>query len=123
MSDILKKKRKRPVTTPLTTDYTTADFDAPVDADPCAANTIDFPHANGQLDYLATHTMPWLIYTSGIFSSTSGAPIAIPNVPMPGHRAALARTPLLRYISGAGRHGLSLQVSCAHQNEGFTLTG
>ena len=37
----------RPVTAPLTTDYTAADFDAPAGADPRAANTIDSPHANG----------------------------------------------------------------------------
>ena len=34
-----------------------------------------------------------------------------------GHRAALART--MRYISGAGRHGLSY----TRQSGGFTLTG
>ena len=103
------------MTTPLTTDYTAADFDAPAGADPFAANTIDFPHANGQLGYLATYTMPWLLGAFDIFSSTSGPSVAIPDAPMPRHCAALART--LRYIIGAGRHGLSY----IRQSEGFTL--
>jgi hypothetical protein len=107
----------RPVTTPLTTDYTAADFDAPAGADSNAANTIDFPHVNGQLGYLATHTMPWLLYAFGIFSSTSRPSVAIPDAPMPGHRAALART--MRYIKGAARHGLLY----TRQRKGFTLTG
>ena len=107
----------RPVTTPVTTDYTAADFDAPAGADPCAANTIDSPHVNGQLGYLATHAMTWLLYAFGIFSSTSRPSVTTPDAPMPGHRAALART--LRYISGAGRHGLSY----TRQSEGYTLTG
>ena len=58
------------MTTPPTTDYTAADFDAPAGADSNAASTIDFPHVNGQLGYLATHTVPWLLYAFGIFSST-----------------------------------------------------
>ena len=37
---------RRPVTMPLTTGHTAADFDAPAGADPNAANTIDFPHVN-----------------------------------------------------------------------------
>ena len=58
----------RPVTIPLTTDCTAVGFDAPAGADPNTVNTIDFPHANGQLSYLATHTMPWLFYAPGLFS-------------------------------------------------------
>ena len=106
----------KPVTTPLTTDYTAADFDAPAGADPNAANSIDFPRVNGQLGYLATHTMPWLLDAFGLFSSTSRQSVAIPKAPMPGHRAALART--LRYISGAGRQGLTYA-----KQKSFNLTG
>ena len=51
----------RPVMTPPTTDYTAVDFDTPVGADQNANSTIDFPHANGQLSYLATHTMQWML--------------------------------------------------------------
>ena len=105
------------MTTPLTADYAAADFDAPAGADPCAANTIDSPHVSGQLGYLATHAMPWLLYAFGISSSTSRPPVAIPGTQMPGYCAALTRT--LRYISGAGRHGLSY----TRQSEGFTPTG
>ena len=78
---------------------------------------IEFSHVNGQLGYLATHTMPWLLYAFGIFSSTSRPSVAIPDAPMPGHHAALART--MRYISGAGHHGLSY----TRQSEGFAITG
>ena len=65
-----------------TTDYTAVDFDAPACADSNPANTIDFPHVNGQLGYLATHTMPWMRYAFGIFSSTSRPSVAIPDAPM-----------------------------------------
>ena len=106
---------RRPATTPITTDYTAVDFDAPAGADPNAVSTIDFPHVNGQLGYLATHTMPWLLYAVCIFSSTSRPPAAIPDAPIPGHRATLART--IRHTNGAGRHG----SPHTRQSEGFTL--
>ena len=61
--------------------------------------------------------MQWVLYASCIFSSTSRPSVTIPNAPMPGHRAALART--LRYIIGARRHGLSH----TRQSKGFTITG
>ena len=65
----------------------------------------------------ATRTIQWLLYTPGLFSSISGPSVAIPDAPMPGHRATLART--IRYISGAGRHGLSY----TRQSAGYTITG
>ena len=89
----------RLVTTPLTTDYTAADFDAPAGADPNTANSIDFPHANGHLGYLAMYTAQWLFYALGSFSSKSRPSAVIPGASMPGHRTALA--PTLRYINGA----------------------
>ena len=60
----------RPVMTPLTMDYTAADFDAPAGADPhrqhdrfsARQRTARLPR------YLATHTMQWLLYAFGIFS-------------------------------------------------------
>ena len=81
----------RPRTTPLTTDYTAADFEAPAGADPNTAKIIDFPHANGHLGYLTTHTVPWLLYAPGFFSSTSRLSAAIPDAPISGHRVTLAR--------------------------------
>ena len=62
---------RRPMATPLTTDDTAADFDASKGTDPNTANTLEFPHVSEQLGYSATHTMPWLLYASGVFSSTS----------------------------------------------------
>ena len=52
----------RPVTTPLIAAYTAAGFGAPAGADPCTANTIDFPHVNGRVGYLVAHTMLWLLH-------------------------------------------------------------
>ena len=61
----------RLMTPPFTADYTAADVYAPAGADQNAARTIYFPRTNGQLGYLATHTIPRLLCTSGLFSSTS----------------------------------------------------
>ena len=57
--------------TPLTTDYTAADFDAPAGADPNAVSALDFSHANRKLEYLAGNTLPELLYAPGMLSSTS----------------------------------------------------
>ena len=60
-------------------DYTAANLGASTGTDINAASMTDFPHVNGQLGYLATHTIPWLMYASGLFSSPSRPSAAIPN--------------------------------------------
>ena len=80
------------MTMSLTTAYTGADFDAPAGVDPCAPNTIDLPHVNGQVGCLAAHTMLWLLCVYSILPPTSRTPVAIPDTPTPEHRAAMSRT-------------------------------
>jgi hypothetical protein len=105
----------KPACTPLTTDFTAADRDAPAGAEAGAAARIDFRHANGQVGYVATRTIPSLLFAFGILASVACPSAAVPDAPAPGHRAALGRT--LRYMQGAIGEGLRF----AHNNTGFSL--
>ena len=105
----------KPACTPLTTDFTAADRDAPAGADAGAAARLDFRHANGQVGYVAGRTLPGLLFAFGVLSCVACPSAAIPDAPAPGHRAALGR--VLRYMSGVIGFGLRF----AHNATGFTL--
>jgi hypothetical protein len=104
-----------PACTPLTTDFTAADRDAPRGADAGAAARLDFRHANGQVGYVASRTMPGLLFAFGVLSCVASPTAAVPDAPAPGHRAALGR--VLRYMHGTVGAGLRF----AHAATGFRL--
>ena len=114
----------KPTAAPLITGYIAADFDVPAGAGSSAASASrsapDFPGANGQLGYLATHTILWLIYAAGLFPPTSWPSIAIPGAPMPGHCAALART--IRTSAAQDTAGFRTHTSARDSHQRATAT-
>ena len=101
--------------TPLTTDFTTTDRDAPAGADAGAAARLDFRHANRQVGHVTAHTLPGLLSAFGVLSCVACPSATTPDAPAPVHRAALGR--VLRYMSGVIGFGLRF----AYVTTGFTL--
>ena len=75
--------------TPLTTNYTVANFDAPAGAHPNTRWIFRTPMGN---PVISRRTQYCGYYASGLHSSTSRPSVAIQDAQMPGHRAAFADT-------------------------------
>ena len=96
-----------PVSAPLKNDWTAADTAAPPGG-VGKASKLDFARVLGCIGYLATCTMPWLLYAFGVLSAVAMPSAAFPEHPHAGARAALAR--VLRWVATYPHIGLTYVV-------------
>jgi len=98
------------VDSPLTTDWHIGHEEAPAGGTSrksAAWTPRQYLQALGAIGYLATRTMPWLLYAYGVLATVATPTKNRPDLPTAGARAALAR--VLRWVN-------------AHSNIGLTYT-
>ena len=84
------------VPTPVTVEL------SPLDVVPPASRTAE---VLGSVGYLATRTMPWLLFAFGMLATIARPSAAVPGAPTAAARVALAR--VLRYLRGNQDLGLT----------------
>ena len=86
-----------PVTTPLLTDYNNADPDPVQEDKDTASDKLDFASVVGSIGWLATHSMPTLLFPFSALSVVCRPSKIEKDAPRRLHRTALARS--LRWIA------------------------